>query len=180
MVKAPVAAKVFDRYFHGVDRNDQLRGPGYGMATTFRASKYTVKMFMGLLDIALSNAWIMWRTIHPKDVKEHRKFYTDVTEFLLNWNPLNEPEIRPPVAEEKAGTPGEHRVHKLAKQANGKRMARECAMCHLNDTRKRSSRGCKACGVALCKDGKCAEEWHKLSPNARKKVRKHPLPFGSP
>jgi len=55
-----------DEYFHGVDRNDQLRGTGYGLALHFRAQKYTIKFFLGLLDVVLSNTWILWRNLHPK------------------------------------------------------------------------------------------------------------------
>ena len=71
-VKAPGLASLYDQYYHGVDRNDQLRGRGYGIATTFRAKKYTIKMFMGLLDITLSNCWIIWRILHPSAYKKHR------------------------------------------------------------------------------------------------------------
>jgi len=43
---APFCAKVYDEYFHGVDRNDQLRGTGYGLALHFRAQKYTIKFLL--------------------------------------------------------------------------------------------------------------------------------------
>ena len=33
-VNAPQLAETYDKYFHGVDRNDQLRGPGYQITLT--------------------------------------------------------------------------------------------------------------------------------------------------
>ena len=168
LVKAPWIAKLFDMYFHGVDRNDQLRGRGYGLATTFRAKKYTVKMFMGLIDITMSNAWILWRTLHPKQVTQHRKFYKDVFEYLLQWDPLQEeePGIAPPSECDHV-----HVLERLGVTPTGNPRQGNCPMCGTKSTpRKRSSWGCFDCGVALhC--GKCNNEWHMLTPRTQRRKR---------
>ena len=182
LVKAPMAAQVFDSYFHGVDRNDQLRGSNYGLSLHFRAKKYTVKMFLGLWDLVLSNSFIIWRILHPRDRKRHRKWFDQVARALLEYNPDGEPEYRMP-GEVKAKQP-----HLLTPFAFGKATRRgnhglerkqaECAMCSTRLKRKRTTCGCQTCNVALCR-GSCSDAWHALSPDERagKKKRHRPLDF---
>ena len=174
LVNAPLAAQMFDKYFHGVDRNDQLRGSNYGLALHFRAQKYTVKMFLGMWDIVLSNSFIVWRILHPRDRKKHRSWWDQVARALLEYNPDGDPEYRPygwrsvpkphkltPFCRGNAHRSGNHRLER--KQA-------ECAMCSTTLKRRRSSSGCMDCNVAL-HPGSCSDSWHSLSPEERKKKK---------
>jgi hypothetical protein len=185
-VTAPTAAMMFDRYFHGVDRNDQLRGKGYGLALTFRAQKYTVKLFLGLLDIVLSNTWILWRFFHPKDHKKHRSWMNKLAAEMLVFNPDGDPEYAgAPRAEGEA----KHNSVPLA-MGKRKRSGKECAIrkqatCPMCSTasgkrKRRTSFGCPECNVALC-PGACHQQWHQLSETERKekKPRKRTLEFAS-
>ena len=176
MVKAPWIAKLFDQYFHGVDRNDQLRGKGYGLARTFRATKYTVKMFLGLFDIVLSNTWILWRNIHPKQYKMHRQFYRRVFAYMIDWDPLNERQEPIPT-----GTPAcGHTLRKLGKTKSGNPSHGTCPVCKTpTHQRKRTRFACPTCNVPL--HAECTHKFHMLSPNSREKMtqRKRQLLFDS-
>lgn len=179
-VKAPLAAKMFNQYFHGVDRNDQLRGSNYGLALHFRAMKYTVKMFLGMWDLVLSNSFIMWRTLHPKDKKAHRTWFNRLAQELVDYNPYDEPVHY-------FETPEVKMLHRLVPFAFGsgnrkgnrrlKRKQAECPMCSTILKRKRSSCGCMECNVALHKG--CTNAWHALSPKQKvaKKNRYKALDF---
>lgn len=182
LVNAPMAAQVFDSYFHGVDRNDQLRGSNYGLALHFRAQKYTVKMFLGMLDLVLSNSFIVWRILHPNDRKKHRKWFNQVARALLEYNPNGEPEYQPE-DEEKATqphplTPFSFRKATRRGHERLERKQADCAMCSTPLKRKRTTCGCSTCNVALCR-GSCSDSWHSLSPDERslKRKRHRPLDF---
>jgi hypothetical protein len=171
-VTAPFCAHVFDSYFHGVDRNDQLRGSGYGLALFFRAKKYTVKLFLGLLDLALSNAFIMWRVLHPKDRKFHRRFWNQLARELLEFNPANDPVYRPPEPA-RARVPHTLVLFARRKGKGGSRFQRrrgDCPVCSTPLVRNRATGGCMDCNVALhC--GECAQKWHQWSLERRLKAK---------
>ena len=184
-VWAPMAASEFDRYFHGVDRNDQLRGEGYGLALCFRAMKYTIKMFMGLLDIVMSNSWIIWRVLHPKDRKRHRHWMNDLAAEMLIFNPDGDPVYRPRVSD----ADERHMCRPLAKTKRMRKgvevMERKmgnCAMCSdlKNGIRHRSTMGCAECNVPL-HPGRCHHDWHSLcnQQKRKKKTRRRSLLFES-
>lgn len=168
LVKAPWIAKLFDLYFHGVDRNDQLRGKGYGLATTFRAAKYTVKLFMGLFDIVLSNAWILWRNIHTKQYKMHRQFYRNVFDYLIHWDPLKERQAPIPSTSK---TTCDHILRRLGQTKSGNPSFGTCPMCNTpTHKRKRTRFACPTCNVPLHVE--CAHKFHGLSPTSQGKLTK--------
>ena len=57
-VQCPYVALDFMKYFQGVDRNDQMRTQHYSLLLTFKCSKWTVKFFLGMLDMVLVNTWV--------------------------------------------------------------------------------------------------------------------------
>ena len=184
-VYAPTAASIANKYFHGVDRNDQLRGRGYGLCLTFKAQKYTVKLFFGLLDIVLSNTWILWRTIHKKDRKSHAAWVNRLAEELLAFNPFNDPAYADsiPVTPLSDTASGKHRVRRLARMCSASssetssstggrpdRRVAECPLCRsVHRKRKRVCTGCAECGVALCAKPvgstgmSCHTKWHAMT-----------------
>ena len=171
-VTAPQIAEIFDNYYHGVDRNDQLRGPGYGLSLRFRAQKYTVKLFLGFLDIALSNAWILWRNVHPKDYKHHRQWMQRVAEDLIKYNPLGDPVYVQPLSE--VPLADRHPNVKLGFTRGGVKRRRQllCQLCGStanNGTRRRASSGCQRCNVVL--HPWCHAKWHRLASPLRRKAR---------
>jgi hypothetical protein len=184
-VTCPRGALVYDKYFHGVDRNDQLRSSLYGLALHFKAQKWTVKMFFGLLDVVLSNAWILWRTIHPKDTKKHADWLARLAEELLAWNPCGDPVYR-----ERKSTPApvtplrQHPVRCTIREGpdtprSGRRVLGLCRLClKVAKRRKRVTTGCAICAVALCArphagaETSCHAQWHDLSDAERKRYSK--------
>ena len=179
IVTAPLNIKTFYKFFHGCDRNDQMKGPGYGVVLRFRAKKYTVKFFMGMFDMVLANVWILWVWLHPKDKKKHKKWFLDLADAMLGYG-------RP-----HGWTPGaganpttvideEHRERKFAKRPAPNHMNRrrtyDCAVCSRRNTgnskdRKRTITGCMKCMVALCSTA-CRDKWHQWSEAERKRRKK--------
>lgn len=129
-------------------------------------------MFLGILDIVLSNSFIMWRSLHPKDHKQHRAWFNRVAEELVAYNPNDDPVYC------KATASGYRDVHALTpfnygKARTSKRLKRkqaECPMCSTSLKRKRSSCGCVMCNVAL-HPGACTRAWHSLTPEDRKRKK---------
>ena len=185
-VLALYVVDVYNKYFHGVDGNDQLRGDNYGICLTFRAQKYTVKFFMGIIDVVLSNAWILWRTVHPSQQKLHAKWINKLAELMLKYNPKNDPEYkRARGGSTKAGQAQEvkmqlHRSRQLQIR-NGKRQRSVCPMCVSQGVKPTSSTvtyGCQECQVGLC-PGQCHQQWHTMTATAQGKLkqRRHSLDF---
>lgn len=143
--------------------------PRYGLSLCFRAQKYTVKLFFGFLDIALSNAWILWRSLHPKETKFHRRWMTRLAEELVNFNPLGEEVYEQPLDE----VPLEERHLSvglgLTKRGFKRRRQVVCRYCSSKKNRRRTSYGCQKCNVGLCK-GDCHRAWHRLPMHDRLKA----------
>jgi hypothetical protein len=64
-LKVPCPQMVVDyqRYMGGVDIHDQLRLQRYSVQMAFVFKKYYKSIFLGLLDIALVNSYIVWRVL---------------------------------------------------------------------------------------------------------------------
>ena len=173
-VDTPSCAKHYDETFSGVDRFGQLQAKAYSLCLTFRAMKWTTKLFFGMVDMALANAWILWREIHPRWHKDHAKWWEQLAEELLVFNPDSDP-----VYEWKR-QPGEvdpgHGSCKTryANPTTRRRVFGNCPMCSTgtpgNRKRKRVSRGCVSCRVAL-HPGVCHDRWHLLSKTKQAKLQ---------
>lgn len=165
LVCAPRAVEVFDQYFHGVDRNDQLRGVGYGLVLSFRARRWTVKLFMGLLDIVFSNAWIWYKFWNPRKSRNHRGWFRKLSEELVGFNPEGDPVYeRDMEVEEVKVNP--HRSQRLKRKRSNKQSVANCAFCSTAVLRRRTSFGCAECMVPLHKE--CSKAWHTLSESAKR------------
>jgi len=183
LVRCPFAVLIFDMYFHGVDRNDQLRGIGYGISLTFRAQKWTIKLFMGLLDMICSNAWIIWRCLHPRRAKEHRAWFRRLAAEMLVFNPNGDPVYTPqPSRKSREAKAKEQAEHKLARfalvEGRAQRPLGMCPICSVGDSKKRSVYGCRKCLVPLHK-GACFAKWHAMSVEERaaKRSRRRKMAF---
>jgi hypothetical protein len=167
-VRAPICCQTFDAYFHGVDRNDQLRGSGYGLALHFKAHKYTIKFFLGIIDILLSNAWLYWRWYHQKKKKEHRWWVNNLADDMMCFNPLGEP-VTPSGRQRQPQSRIEHTLRRFRVSAKTKRRMRAtCPMCS-EEKRCRTTLGCPVCKVPL--HPACSVRWHNLSETERLKKR---------
>ena len=64
-IKAPIAIKRYNQNMHAVDRHDQLRDT-FSLAKRHGFKKYYCKVAMGLLDMALVNAWLHFKLVHKE------------------------------------------------------------------------------------------------------------------
>ena len=176
-VTAPYCVQIYDQYFHGVDRNDQLRGGGYGLVLHFKAQKYTIKFFLGILDILLSNAWLYYRWYNPKKMKKHRAWMNEIAAAMLSFNPMNDPLHPTGKVPQEEKTP--HRLKLFSVSARSKRRFRAtCPMCSAEKEKVcKTVQGCPICRVPL--HPACSEAWHGLSSaeRAKKKRRYRELHF---
>ncbi|ETN22011.1 hypothetical protein PPTG_20871 [Phytophthora nicotianae INRA-310] len=77
-VPCPGVVAEYQRYMGGVDRHDQLRLQAYSIQMAIRFNKYYKGLFLGLVDMALVNAYILHRHIWEKTKKRRNSHF----EFL--------------------------------------------------------------------------------------------------
>jgi len=73
-VKAPICIKRYNHGMQAVDRHDQLRQT-FSLASRHGFKKYYVKIILGLIDMALVNAWIHYELVNPEDCKKDTARY---------------------------------------------------------------------------------------------------------
>ncbi|KAE9047241.1 hypothetical protein PR003_g1172 [Phytophthora rubi] len=69
-VPAPELVRDYHRWMGGVDVHDQLRMQRYSIQLSYKTRKYYKTLFLGLLDMALVNAFIVFR--HHKKLNDER------------------------------------------------------------------------------------------------------------
>jgi hypothetical protein len=80
-----------------VDRHDQLQ-EGFSLSARHGLKKYYQKIALGLIDMAVVNAWIHYKLVHPEKCLNNRARY-DFMETLanslleVNWQEYYESEI---------------------------------------------------------------------------------------
>ncbi|KAE9175133.1 hypothetical protein PF004_g26476 [Phytophthora fragariae] len=85
-VPAPELVRDYHRWMGGVDIHDQLRMQRYSIQGGYKSRKYYKTLFLGLLDMALVNAFIVFR--HHRNVNnqrpaKHFAFFETLVEQLL-------------------------------------------------------------------------------------------------
>jgi hypothetical protein len=84
-VPAPKTVKAYNAYMQGVDHHDQLRA-NFALTKRHGSKKWYVKMWLALIDIALTNARICYFLVNPELKKKegHRRlFYAAIATFLV-------------------------------------------------------------------------------------------------
>ena len=89
-VSAPVGIKRYNHGMQGVDRHDQLRKL-FSTADRHGFKKYYMKLFLGLLDMAMVNAWLHYKMVNPAVAKQRharRDFMEDLANALFkeDWD----------------------------------------------------------------------------------------------
>jgi hypothetical protein len=165
-VPCPKSMLMFGKMMQGVDRNDQLHSKFYGTAMSSRVKKWTVRVFLSLVDIALANAFILYndsRTATGSSLG-HSDFWIDVADSFIGI-----PKVLP-----RSGIIP-HRLLKFAEGAvvkgSGASCFRQCVVCALKGQRSRTNYGCSTCKVPLHPE--CSVDWaHTANP-----ADKQPLVF---
>jgi hypothetical protein len=68
----------------GVDRHDRLRS-SFSLCKTHKFHKYYVKLFLFLLDVGLTNAWIYYKIANPESTKKYGSRATMQIVQLFNF-----------------------------------------------------------------------------------------------
>jgi hypothetical protein len=91
-VSAPIAIRNYNKFMGGVDIHDRLHST-FSICKKHKFKKYYVKLFLFLLDVGITNAWIYYKLSRPemKDRGTSRaEFYQLLAESLvnpsINWN----------------------------------------------------------------------------------------------
>jgi hypothetical protein len=89
-VPCPAFIDIYNKYMNGVDSHDQLRLQRYSVQRSIRMKKYYKSLFLGLLDMALVNSYILHR-LYSKTVEEkpmtHAEFRILLQDQLLKLGP---------------------------------------------------------------------------------------------
>ena len=89
-IKAPIAIKRYNQNMHAVDRHDQLRET-FSLSKRHGFKKYYCKVAMGLLDMAVVNAWLHFKLVHKdwgKRKSGRYEFITSIANAFVqtDWN----------------------------------------------------------------------------------------------
>jgi hypothetical protein len=83
---APKLIRHYHRWMGGVDVNDQLRMQRYSVQLSYKTRKYYKTFFLGLFDMALVNAFIVFRyhkKVNNQRPAKHFAFFEELMEQLL-------------------------------------------------------------------------------------------------
>lgn len=156
-VTVPIPNSVYDynRYMGGVDLSDQLL---QYYQTRCQTHKYWKTLFYHCLDIAVTNAYILFRLSLPEDDRrrhDHKKFVCELVYALAaegsDFMPVS-----------KRGRPAQSDIraqHRLAYSSSGRKY---CAVCKSQKMYSLADKYCVQCNVFLCftRQRDCFTQWH--------------------
>jgi len=148
-VPVPMMAKMYQDYMDAVDRGDMLKMV-YGLVKVFTSFKPWQKLFVGILDITLVNAWVLFQKTKPKPHANHYAFLWKVAEGLFDIRLANGAADRKTTARAMCN----QELRKKAPVGN-------CVHCSQKPKRTRVTSRCINCGVPLCRTGPCNNAYHK-------------------
>lgn len=159
-VPCPEVSYMYNKYKDGVDQFDKAcLGQNYSVELEVVSRKWWIRVFLGLLDSAFSNAHILFREEHP-DVSRF-DFMVTLQEQLVTNTFDNLPRYRSKGASV-ATTSGSDQHFCEKSEGNCRR---RCKMCTLKTRGVDGAKGsktryyCFTCDVPLCLD-ECFREWH--------------------
>ena len=173
----------YNQFMGGVDRCDQLRGT-FSMEKAQRTRFWYKKLFLGIFGVALSNAYVLWRTQvrSAKSKKDlHFEFYNGLANALCGQAEMRQQ--KPAESDEVRLSRGkQHFLEKPPEdELKAKRAHERCALCFRQGRDSRCSCRCDTCMVYLCSPNTgrdCFKQYHILStlPSIPKKVSKASTP----
>lgn len=147
-VPAPVLVKMYNRTMGGVDRADQNKGR-YSVAAVVKTRKWWFRIFCGLLDMAITNAWQLYRyKVTGEEKLNHLQFILAVCDGLL----ITSTSLSSPSQNSRANQVGMHRLIKQEKPSR-------CVICSSKRTYSRTMWMCNICQYAMCAED-CFSEYH--------------------
>ncbi|POM78237.1 Hypothetical protein PHPALM_4252 [Phytophthora palmivora] len=148
VIPCPSAMRDYHRWVGGVDIHDQLRLQRYSLQLSVRFKKYYKAIFLGLIDIAIVNSFIVYRECikKKKDAPaDHARFLQELQAQLLQVNAADFTEaiIVPDFSDEDEGSvPARHKLVEFPEWVQ----VRE-------GVRKRPQHQCKVCSIRKQKVG---------------------------
>lgn len=150
-VPIPINGKQYQNYMGGVDMGDQAK-LAYSIETQYKSHKPWHKLFVGIVDMVLANAWCLYRLTVPENGEvvryNHYEFLVQVADGLIE---LGRDRERNQVISTTRG-PGKHRAEKVPAKLC-------CVHCKHNGVRRRVITRCEDCLVHLCL-GNCFRDYH--------------------
>ena len=87
-IEAPIGIRQYNKGMQAVDRHDQLR-EGFSLADRHGFKKYYQKIALGLIDMAVVNAWIHYKIVNPEKCSHERaryEFMESMANSFLQFN----------------------------------------------------------------------------------------------
>jgi Transposase IS4 len=96
-IEAPIGISKYNIGMQAVDRHDQLR-EGFSLSARHGFKKYYQKIALGLIDMAVVNAWIHYKLVNPEKCSHERaryEFMDSLASSLLdiNWQDYHQTAI---------------------------------------------------------------------------------------
>ena len=96
-IEAPIGIRKYNAGMQAVDRHDQLR-EGFSLSARHGFKKYYQKIALGLIDMAVVNAWIHYKLVNPEKCLTERaryEFMDSMANSLLeiNWQDYHQSEM---------------------------------------------------------------------------------------
>jgi hypothetical protein len=152
----PLMAKKYQTYMGGVDLGDQLKTQ-YSVAGAIITMKPWFKLFVGMMDLVLANAYILYKMDNPDERfrLSHWDFLLHVFSGLIELAGKNDHSDA--TARSKRRTCKQ--IHDRA--VDGARKG--CVTCkhHKRVPLGQTRTVCRGCGVHLCEHGECFDKYHK-------------------
>ncbi len=157
-VPCPSAFSVYNQFMGGVDLGDQLRGYYHVRMKCRKFYQYVAKF---LLDVAITNAYILYGLNHPGSKVTTLKFRDVLAKEIIGdyctrrRAGRNTNLIKP--------LPLQHHPMKVQTPSGGWKRGR-CSLCTERRKRRDTQWFCHDCGVWLCHPGTendCSFRWHK-------------------
>lgn len=152
----PVVIDRYNQYMGGVDASDKAI---YHNSCNRQTTKYWKKIFFNIIDIALFNAYVLYKLNSDKPM-ERRDFIISVLESLAQTNETL------PVPGPAGDTP--HSLEKLPRK-----LERTCVICGAMKKRGRSTYWCPGCNCGVHKEcyHKLQHYWRPTKGGRKKRVR---------
>ena len=200
-VPCPQLVSDYNAFMGGVDRHDQLRVQRYSLQKSVRFKKYYKALFLGIIDMALVNGFVIHKIVKEKNGESpptHSQYFLRLQRELLSLQ--KEDFDRNPHAEDLLSGPVQPAMHSLKKTTDNYRnklrqyLCKVCSAFSNKDHRSfETSWFCDECStafggkVALCNRVRredagntltCSQIWHNTWKNGtiipkdlRKKIR---------
>lgn len=155
----PILIHKYNQFMGGIDVSDKSI---YHNSCNRQTTKYWKKMFFNLIDIALYNAYVLYRSNTDKPMAR-RDFLISIVDSLIE---LQDPQ--PVIDIGPGGDTGNHKLQKLPGNSE-----RRCIVCSTPEKRARTRFFCPGCNCGVHRE--CFHKMkHFLRPAGQRKKRKAP------